>query len=270
MQIVPKEFHPFQHGNKSLEKSCTGEKHQSMVLHVAKGTATLKDYLKKPEETEAPTLKSQPSKLQEGTHRSETVTMSKFTLTQEQHKAELLWALKSVMSHFSYNSSQDIGDVFRAKYPDSKIAQQWSCGATKLSFLIWNCTLLLLAELTEAPCFVLSFDESFNPELQQEQMDFVERYFAQGMVKTRYLTSAFLGHTRAEDLKAKFEEAVSDLNVKKLAQVSMDGPHVNWKLLDMLEQDQSSQDQYPDFLNVGSFSLHVVHGTFHSGMLKTS
>ena len=26
MQIVPKEFHPFQHGNKSLEKSCTWEK----------------------------------------------------------------------------------------------------------------------------------------------------------------------------------------------------------------------------------------------------
>ena len=93
------------------------------------------------------------------------------------------------------------------------------------------------AELTEAPCFVLSFDESFNPELQQEQMDFVVRYFAQGRVKTRYLTSAFLGHTRAEDFKAKFEEAVSDLNVKKLAQVLMDGPHVNRKLLDMLEQD---------------------------------
>ena len=96
------------------------------------------------------------------------------------------------------------------------------------------------------------------------------RYFAQGMVKTRYLTSAFLGHTRAEDLKAKFEEALSDLNVKKLAQVSMDGPHVNWKLLEMLEQDRSSQDQYPDFLNVGSCSLHVFHGAFHSGMLKTS
>ena len=127
-------------------------------------------------------------------------------------------------------------------FPDSKIAQQWSCGATKHSYLITFGIApyfkeLLLAELTEAPCFVLSFDESFNPELQQEQMDFVVRYFAQGRVKTRYLTSAFLGHTRAEDLKAKFEEAVSDLNVKKLAQVSMDGPHVNWKFLDMLEQD---------------------------------
>ena len=101
-------------------------------------------------------------------------------------------------------------------------------------------------------------------------MDFVVRYLAQGTVKTRYLTSAFLGHTRAEDLKAKFEEAVSDLNVKKLAQVSMDGAHVDWKLLDMLEQDRSSQDQYQDFLNMGSCSPHVVHGAFHSGMLKTS
>ena len=114
------------------------------------------------------------------------------------------------MSHFFYNSSQDIGDVFRAMFPDSKIAQQWSCGAIKLSYLITFGIApyfkeLLLAELTEVPCFVLSFDESFNPELQQEQMDFVVRYFAQGMVKTRYLTSAFLGHTRAEDLKAKFD-----------------------------------------------------------------
>ena len=69
----------------------------------AKGTATLKDYLKKPEETEASTLKSQPSKPQEGMHQSETVSMSKFTLTQEQHKAEILWALKSVMSHVTYH-----------------------------------------------------------------------------------------------------------------------------------------------------------------------
>ena len=115
------------------------------------------------------------------------------------------------------------------------------CNQAFIPHHIWNCTLLkelLLAELTEAPYLVLSFDKSFNPELQQEQMDFVVRYFAQGMVKTRYLTSAFLGHTRAEDLKLKFKEAVSDLNVKKLAQVSMDGP--------------------------------LVHGAFHSGMLKTS
>ena len=62
--------------------------------------------------------------------------MSKFTLTKHQHKAEILWALKTVMSHFSYNSSTNIADVFRAMFPDSAIAQNMNCGPTKLSYLI--------------------------------------------------------------------------------------------------------------------------------------
>ena len=38
-------------------------------------------------------------------------SMTKLTLTREQHKAEIFWALKSVMSHFSYSSAHDITDV---------------------------------------------------------------------------------------------------------------------------------------------------------------
>ena len=50
--------------------------------------------------------------------------MTKFTLTKHQHKAEILWALKTVMSHFSYNSAADIADVLRAMFPDSTIVQK--------------------------------------------------------------------------------------------------------------------------------------------------
>ena len=66
-------------------------------------------------------------------------SMTKLTLTREQHKAEIFWALKSVMSHFSYNSAHDITDVFKAMFPDSIIAQHMSCGLTKLSVL--DCTI---------------------------------------------------------------------------------------------------------------------------------
>ena len=48
--------------------------------------------------------------------------MIKLTLNREQHKAEIFWVLKSVMSHFSYNSARDIIDVFKAMFPDSIIA----------------------------------------------------------------------------------------------------------------------------------------------------
>ena len=45
----------------------------------------------------------------------------KFGLRKEQHKDEILWFLKCVMSHFSFNSSTDITDIFKAMFLDSTI-----------------------------------------------------------------------------------------------------------------------------------------------------
>ena len=49
----------------------------------------------------------------------------------------------------------------------------------------------------------------------------------------------------------------------------MDGPNVNWKLLDSIAEDRSSNEQYPILLNVGSCSLYVVHRAFRNGMKQT-
>ena len=99
-------------------------------------------------------------------------------------------------------------------------------------------------------------------------MDFTVRYFKNDKVESRYLTSLFLGHTTAKDLKKKFEEATEQLDLKKLIQISMDGPNVNWKVLDLIAED--SNEQYLILLNVGSCSLHVVHGTFRNHMKQTN
>ena len=93
--------------------------------------------------------------------------LTKFPLTEEHHKAEIIWALKSIMSHFSYNSAQDITDVFKAMFPNSSIAQHMRCGPTKLSYLISFGIApyfreLLLADIKKATYFVVSFDESYN------------------------------------------------------------------------------------------------------------
>ena len=89
-------------------------------------------------------------------------SMTKLTLTREQHKAKIFWALKSVMFHFSYKSAHEITDVFKAMFPGS-ITQHMSCGPTKLSYLISFGIApyfmdLLLKKLKDAPCFVISFD----------------------------------------------------------------------------------------------------------------
>ena len=67
----------------------------------------------------------------------------------------------------------------------------------RIAVYFWQ---ILMAKLKEAPCFVISFNDSLNHELQQEQVDLMVRYFKQGKAASRYLTSAFLGHSVAEGL----------------------------------------------------------------------
>ena len=159
-------------------------------------------------------------------------------------------------------------------FPVSAIAQKMNCGPTKLSYLI--CFGIapyfkqqLLKELKEAQCYVISFDESLNTELHEEQMDFLVRYFHKDKVTCRYMTSGFLGHTRAEDLKMKFEEGIIELEKKKMLQISMDGPNVNWKLYDSIVEKRSENDDYPGLIDIGSCNLHIEHGAFRTGVQKT-
>ena len=46
-------------------------------------------------------------------------------------------------------------------------------------------------------------------------MEFIFRYFKDGEVKSRYLSSGFLEHTAAKDLKRAFEEFTEKLDLKK-------------------------------------------------------
>lgn len=52
-------------------------------------------------------------------------------------KAEVLWAMKSVLSHFSFRASADIGGVFQNMFPDSAIAKKFTYGKTKMNYLIF-------------------------------------------------------------------------------------------------------------------------------------
>ena len=85
-------------------------------------------------------------------------------------------------------------------------------------------------------------------------------------VEMRYFGSAFLGYTIAADLKRNFDEATKDLDKRKMIQVSMDGSNVNWKLLSSIVDEPQSNDDYPELLDIGSCSLHVIHGAFRQGL----
>lgn len=78
--------------------------------------------------------------------------------------------------------------------------------------------------------YVLLFDESMNHELQEKQLDIHVRIWEGDHVQTSYLVSEFLGHAAATDLHERLNPVVCEFGHRKLLQLSMDGPNVNWKL----------------------------------------
>lgn len=67
---------------------------------------------------------------------TETEGSSAFFSSQAVFEAEIRWVIKMVKSHYSFNSSSDISVIFRQMFPDSAIAKQFSCGATKSAYLV--------------------------------------------------------------------------------------------------------------------------------------
>ena len=203
--------------------------------------------------------------------------MSNFLTNDDVLSAEIIWAIKTVVSHYSCSSSANTNTLFQKMFPDSEIAKKFSCGETKCSYLIqFGLAPYFKADLASkiqkpGTILVVSFDESLNKVLQEEQMDLLLRFWDVELnrVVTRYYDSVFLGHTRAEDLLGKFKSGLSKLNARNMLQISMDGPSTNWKFLDLLVQDrEESEPNIPSLINVGSCGLHIVHGAFKYGATK--
>ena len=97
--------------------------------------------------------------------------MEKSVTRDETLKAEILWALKVIMSHYSYKSCEGTSKLFQAMFPD-RIASQFSYGEKKCAYLICfglapHFEQLLKDIVKKEEAFVLMFDESLNSVLAQ-------------------------------------------------------------------------------------------------------
>ena len=207
---------------------------------------------------------------QEKTPSNDNVQMVDLTMHElARRKAEIVWSLKSVFSGFSNNSASNINQVFAAMFPDSKIAKSFQIGLDKLKY-ICNFRLapffktILTEKLKKSEHYVISYDESMNEDCQ---MDVLIRYFDEDdkQVKVRYLDSRFLGHSMNVDLFEQFTNAVIELNPSCILQVSMDGPSVNLKFLQKV-QDHRKANEQPRLVDIGSCGLH---GAFKAGVQST-
>ena len=154
-----------------------------------------------------------------------------------------------VLSNYSFNSISNKSDLFCKMFPDSKIAENFSCGKTECSYVVCFGLApyfkgLLTKSLSNVEHIVAFFDESFNKTSKRGQMDMHVRYWDNNhnYLATRYyhygfvdklLQSMFLNPlVYADQISAK----------NKLLQVSSDGPNVNLSFLDLFEEDRKRKN----------------------------
>ena len=120
-------------------------------------------------------------------------------------------------------------------FKDSQITAKMKFGKTKCSY-IFNYGLApyikqqLEKYICSSPWHVVSFDESMNSVLQNEQMDVAIRFrnHSRKQDETRYVTSEFLYRPNAENLVNLLSSALKHLDQQNLLQFSLDGPSTNW------------------------------------------
>jgi len=211
-----------------------------------------------------------------GTGNSKSVNrscMSNYLNRDDVTKAEIIWAMDGIMNHSSLRGRANSASLFPIMFPDSDIARRMKIQKDKTAYVITYGLSpyfqeLLSSTVQNCPNFTISFDESLNKVSQRGQMDIVVRFWNDetNRVSTRYLTSAFLGHSTSVDLLNAFTTSVAgqNLNMKKMLQVSMDGPNVNLAFLRELKgylKNIGDPDD-PELLEMGTCSLHVVHGSY--------
>ena len=186
-------------------------------------------------------------------------------------QAEVIWTLYTVSHHNSYSANSAVSQLFPIMFPDSMIAKSFSCGKDKTGYLVRfglapYFKQQLVSSVSAAGEFVVMFDESLNMTTKSKQMDLHLRFWENGEIQSHYFGSQFMGHSRSEDILDAVKQATRDLNLRNLVSVSMDGPNVNFKFLNLLQEEQANEFGGRQLLMVGSCGLHTLHNAFKAGM----
>ncbi|CAF4716423.1 unnamed protein product, partial [Rotaria sp. Silwood2] len=211
------------------------------------------------------------------THTIQLVDPNKPLLFDDQvSQVEILWALKSVQNAFSYKNPDEVGELFRTMFSDSKIAQKFSIQHSKMSYVISHgigpyFRDLLIKGIKNCERFVLCFDEQTNNQ-NKKQLDLYFRYWSsqKGLVVTRYYRTILLGHAQANVVVDGILGAfcTDGIDISKLLMLSRDNPNVNKTVEKMI--NDAMKKVHAELLNIGTDNLHVIHNGFKAGTTETN
>ena len=201
-------------------------------------------------------------------------TLAKWVKKETTVQAEIKWVLFSVSRHFSLRDVEECITAMQNIVDDSATIQDMQLKKDKVSYMTtFGCgpyfKETLLYDIQRTGFFCISFDESPNQVSRTSQMDIIVRYPNLEMteVATRYLDSAFLERTKADNLFQEIKKHcfdMTELNPANALQLAMDGPNVNWSTYNLFSKFVEEQSSTKPIL-VGSCGLHVVNNAFRNG-----
>lgn len=186
-------------------------------------------------------------------------------------RAESLWAIYAARHGYSYRSCDDLGDLFKMMFPDSKIAEHYKMERSKLSYVISHGLGPffhndLVRDIKQCHRFVLCFDEQKNNQ-NSKQLDLLMKYWSieKQRVVTRYYKSVFLGHAPAQTIRDSIIDSfrTDGIDIKHLLMLGRDNPNVNKAIEKLIDEEMKKNGG--ELLKLGSCNIHVIHNAFKAG-----
>jgi len=183
-------------------------------------------------------------------------------------EAEILWCLQAVVKHFSLSGAGSCTDVFKRMFKKCSTAQDMTLKKDKMGYVITyglgpHFRQKLFDDIHPDHPFSVSYDESLNKISQKCQMDVMLTFWSKSKEETctMYVGSAFLGHTTAAELLKGLKSVVNLDEMKRMINLAMDGPNVNWKMYrDLLAELKVLF--LVELISIGSCGLHTTHNSF--------
>ena len=162
-------------------------------------------------------------------------TLQCISLKDEATRAELIWAMKVVSSHYSYASCDNIKDTLDAMFP-GKVPENYTMSSSKVCYLVSEATGPYFKQVVaddvknSGSPFTLQYDETTNAQINK-QLDIKIRYWlsAQSQVVVHHLQTYLVGHATGRQLAEKIISSVQDNGIAlgQLQMLESDGPNVN-------------------------------------------
>ena len=184
----------------ALESHAAGAKHKKLI-YARKSTVDITMMLGTSEEGDEEAKSDRVSKPTEAPANSKAQETVDHLLDNKEDTlyAEILWCLRMIFPHESYNSCSDLSEISQRIFFDSEIAAKFSLGKTKsrhtfLYGIAPEFKRVLLYDVKSLSFFTVFFDESLNTDLQMCQTNVVVRFWNDktGLAETKYFDSQFL------------------------------------------------------------------------------